>query len=573
MNDEHTFLMEVRSAEFFDGTLATETPVERYGQDEVLLISPKTVELHTKDVPLLDNHNQGRQIGIVEQIAVVGKKLVGRIRFATDRYSQEIMEDVKEGIRQNLSIGYKVLNSFIEDGTVFVDKFKVLEASVVPIPADQNAGFGRSNDANYSFRTINFKYRYKTMENEKLSRSERKSKYNSDFSSISREDASEMFNLARKHGLTDLYARAMEDGLGLDEFRGQLLREIDNSKPLETMSAPYVNTRAKEEYSIVNAIKGLDDPRQRGLEWEISQDMERTQTKSNPNSVLIDTRAMTSGTAGANTIQTNVASNIQDFIQAQMVVMNTNPQVFNGNVGDLLVPVGSSASGATILQTDGTTQSAETTPTLTNKTLSPTRLADVVPLSYGFLQQSTPDVESYVRNLIARTFSAKMDEQILVGSGSSGQVQGVLGTSGINAVSNGGSEVTFANFLSALSELGADNVNLTNLSIIVPSGNIDNLVSAVKYANTDSPLLEMEAEVDGKIGSIMGYPVYASSQLTADNYLVGDFSHLAVANWGGLEINKNEFYDDRRFLCSLNAILSFDAAVLQANAFCKVTKA
>ena len=88
--------MEVRNAEFFNGTLATETPVDRNGIDEILLISPKTVELHTKDVPLLDNHNQGRQIGIVEQIQVVGKKLIGRIRFATDKYSQEIMNDVKE---------------------------------------------------------------------------------------------------------------------------------------------------------------------------------------------------------------------------------------------------------------------------------------------------------------------------------------------------------------------------------------------------------------------------------------------------------------------------------------------
>jgi HK97 family phage major capsid protein len=106
----------------------------------------------------------------------------------------------------------------------------------------------------------------------------------------------------------------------------------------------------------------------------------------------------------ASTIQTTVDQSIQDFIQAKSVMANVNAQRFNGLVGDLQIPIGSSASGATVIATDGTTQSAETTPTLTSKTLSPTRIADVIPLSYGLLQQSSPDVESYIRRLIGNTF-------------------------------------------------------------------------------------------------------------------------------------------------------------------------
>ena len=249
------------------------------------------------------------------------------------------------------------------------------------------------------------------MNDEKLSRSERKAE------ASLREEISEIIALGKQHGKDDLAQRYISEGKSITEFRSALLDSIA-SQPLNTPSfsdgagfstrkAPAFNKIGKQDYSIARAIESLDDPSKRGLEWEISQDLERTQKKSSPNSILIDTRTMTSGTAGANTIQTNVSANIQDFIQAQMVTMNTNPQVFNGNVGDLLIPVGSSASGATILATDGTTQSAETTPTLTNKTLSPTRIADVVPLSYGFLQQSTPDVEGYVRRLIANTFAAK----------------------------------------------------------------------------------------------------------------------------------------------------------------------
>ena len=67
----------------------------------------------------------------------------------------------------------------------------------------------------------------------------------------------------------------------------------------------------------------------------------------------------------------------------------------------------------------------------------------------------------------------------------------------------------------------------------------------------------MKAEDGGKIGEVLGYPVYATTKIAADNYIIGDFTQLAIANWGGLEIAKNDFYDDRRFISSLNAIMSF----------------
>ena len=138
---------------------------------------------------------------------------------------------------------------------------------------------------------------------------------------------------------------------------------------------------------------------------------------------------------------------------------------------------------------------------------------------------------------------------------------------------NGGTEVDFDNFVSAISELGTDAVDLSNLKLIINPANIDNLVTAVKYASTDSPILDMKAEQDGRIGTFNGYPVYATSACTVDNYIMGDFRELAIATWGGIEVSKNDFYDDRRFISSLNAIMSFDAGLLEPKAMCKITKA
>ncbi len=401
------------------------------------------------------------------------------------------------------------------------------------------------------------------MEEQKLSRSE---------SRKIREEISEIRALGVRHDLSDPADEYIANGNSLEQFRSYVLSNISNDEPLPIGKAPaYI--QQNQEYSVLRALEGIDDASKRGYEWEVSQDLERSMPKSNPNAVILDTRTMTSGTAGANTIQSTVQGNIHDFMQQKSIALNLGATTFGNNQGNLEIPLGTSSSGATVLATDGTTQSAETTPTLSKLTLAPTRIADVVPLSYGFLQQSTPDVEGYVRRLIAQTFAKVMDEQIMAGSGSSGNVQGILGTSGINAVSNGGSEVDFANFVSAISELGADSVDLSNLKLIVNPANLDNLVTAVKYSSTDSPILDMKAEADGRVGTFKGYPVFVTNAVTVDNYIMGDFRELAIASWGGIEISKNDFYDDRRFISSLNAIMSFNAGLLEPKAMCKITKA
>ena len=71
-NKQPAFLMEIREAEFYEGTIATETPVMRQnGDEEILVIHPTNEELHTKELPLLENHNHDKQIDEVENIRFV----------------------------------------------------------------------------------------------------------------------------------------------------------------------------------------------------------------------------------------------------------------------------------------------------------------------------------------------------------------------------------------------------------------------------------------------------------------------------------------------------------------------
>ena len=561
MEEEKKIELEIRGSESYEAIASSEFPVERDGIDEVLIHTEEAIDLSRFPVPLLVNHNMDNQIGVVENPRIEDGKLKVSIRFTNDALGKQYEEDVIDKVRNNLSIGYKVLKSKIINGINEVSNFLIMEVSSVPVPADPTATFRKSDLK----QTNNLIYRNMNMEDKKLSRSEANS---------IREEISEIRALGKQHNLSDLADQYIENANTLEQFRSAVLDNVANDQPLPVAKAPAFIQSRNESYSVANAILGMDDVSKRGFEWEVSKDLERSQPKLNPNNIIIDmTRTMNSGTAGANTIETAVSSSIQEFMQQKSIMQNLGATNFGGNTGDLKIPVGSSDSGATVIATDGTTQVAEVTPTLTNKLLSPSRFGTVIPMSYGFIQQSTPDVESYVRNLIAQTFAATMDDQIIGGSGSGGNVTGILNTSGINAVSNSGTEVTFANFLEAIGKLGEDHVDVSNLKLVINPANIDNLVTAVKYASTDSPILDMRAEPDGRVGTFMGYPVFATSKISADNYLLGDFRQLAIASWGGLELGKNDYYDTRRFISAITGIISFDATPLQPTAFCKVTKA
>ena len=190
-NKQPAFLMEVREAEFYEGTIATETPVMRQdGDEEILVMHPTNVELHTKDLPLLENHDHSKQIGVVENIRFVGNKLMAKIRFANDEYSQMLKQDVDDKIRQNLSIGYRILDYFYENGKKMVNKFSIHEVSLVPIPADPNSGIGRNSELSYSVRNIEFK-----KGKEMTTKSERK-------------EVAEIVALGNRHNMSDVAHRS-----------------------------------------------------------------------------------------------------------------------------------------------------------------------------------------------------------------------------------------------------------------------------------------------------------------------------------------------------------------------------
>jgi len=132
---------------------SSETPVERWYGAEILSHAAGAVRMdRLKDgAPLLLQHDADKQIGVI-QSARIDQDKTGRatVRFSRGALGDEIMQDVADGIRSKVSVGYMIHNLVMDESSDDGDTYRVtdwepLEISIVSIPADNAVGVGRAH--------------------------------------------------------------------------------------------------------------------------------------------------------------------------------------------------------------------------------------------------------------------------------------------------------------------------------------------------------------------------------------------------------------------------------------------
>lgn len=127
-------------------TFSTENPVERWFGVEVLDHSAGAVRMDriTDGAPFLMDHDMRDQRGVVESAEIKGKEGRAKIRFSRSERGQDLMDEVKDGIRTKISVGYRVHQFVITENGNSPDEYRAtdwepLEISSVSIPADPGA--------------------------------------------------------------------------------------------------------------------------------------------------------------------------------------------------------------------------------------------------------------------------------------------------------------------------------------------------------------------------------------------------------------------------------------------------
>ncbi|MGX9855783.1 phage major capsid protein [Limimaricola variabilis] len=372
---------------------SSEIEVERWFGIEVLSHDPGAARMERllDGAPLLLDHNRRDQIGVIESARIDADRR-GRavVRFGKSARAQEIFDDVRDGIRKHVSVGYLVHKLEIEERAGQADLVRVIdwepiEVSIVSIPADASVGVGRaagagnppeeqappvSDDrgidsadgvpaAGSQKRSDAMKtkilrdgagnlVRAKVDEDgqivetlevlEEAGESERQLQRTG--SEAERARVREIMDMGEQYGAADLARDFVRDGKGAAEFQRALLDHLNDSarsaSPLSERSNIGLTEREADSFSFVRAIRALADPTNRraqeaaAFEFEASEAAAQAAGRSAEGIMVpadVLTRALNTATSGATAGDTGGHSVATDLLSQSFVDMLRNRAV------------------------------------------------------------------------------------------------------------------------------------------------------------------------------------------------------------------------------------------------------
>jgi len=527
---------------------SSEQPYERDFGIEILDHDRANLEfMASGNAPLLLDHDATKQIGIVENASIDSDK-VGRatVRFGKSPLAEEVFNDVKDGIRRNISVGYEVFDmkalekASDDEGSskrTFKVGFKPLEASIVSIPADTSVGVGRSASLTNNNRIEGIK----TM-------SEEKTVNPNDVLKAERKRVDEILAYGSEHNCKDLANEHIKNGTSVEEFKGVLLNQIKD-KPLSSANDEIgMSKKEQKEYSLFKMINAQltgrwDDAR---LERECSDEIARKVGKSS-RGIYVPTeifkRDLTQGTASAGghvTPDVHRGDLFIDALRDGAKVLASGATVFRGLKGDIKIPklttkgtVGFVAENSAV---------SETNQAFSQVTMTQRDLGGYVDVSRQLMNNADPSIEQIIRNDMTSQIALKIDEVSYEGGGSN-EPQGIIGTSGIGnvAIGTNGGAITYDATIDLIKEVAQDNALKGNLAYHVTPEVVYQMRKTPKVASTDSMMIMDQAD------ALNGYSVFQSSVLpkdltkgtlsaTAHAMIFGNWADLLVGFYSGLDV-------------------------------------
>lgn len=559
--------------------VSSEEPVERSFGMEVLGHSAGDINMEfisSGRAPLLLDHNMEKQIGVIEEFKLdeTAKRTTAVVRFGKSALAREVFEDVKDGIRMNISVGYRIdkLERYEhKDETYYKAQWTPMEVSSVSVPADQSrlVGVGRSKDKN----NINFKEIKMSEDKKDINLDEVRTQTIDEAKAEFKRNSKEIIDLAARHNKRDLADKAIADGISVEEFRGVLLENISNNTPLETPSEIGMTKEEVRDFSLVRAIRAMANPADRkaqedaAFEFECSREAARQYGKDAqgimlPAEVLRtwSKRDINTGDDSTLIAEDYRAGDFIDVLRNSSSVLAAGATTLQGLQGNIVIPKKTAAASAGWIATEGNAAS-ESEMTSGSVTMSPKVVGAFTDATRLLLQQSSLDIENLIRDDLTKSIATAIDLGALAGSGSSGQPTGIKNTSGINTTTFAAANPTFAEIIAMESEVANDNGLVGNLGYICKPSDYGTL----KTTSKDSGSGMFVVEPDGRMN---GYNVVRSNQVTAGDFYFGNFADLLVGFYGGLDITVDPYSLSNTGSIRIVALQTMDVAVRHAVSFC-----
>ena len=147
----------------FNATIATAAPVQRCDAKGPFLevLDPAGLEIDGRDFPLLLDHRAASRetVGRAHSLTIDGYTVHAVLRLALADDVTPITQRIRDGTLRHVSAGYAVLkwaesiHPETRQRTKTATRWRLLEVSLTPLPADQNAIIHRTEDMAFDLQT------------------------------------------------------------------------------------------------------------------------------------------------------------------------------------------------------------------------------------------------------------------------------------------------------------------------------------------------------------------------------------------------------------------------------------
>lgn len=578
---------------------SSEQPVQRYdwrdGKDymEVLSHAATDVDLSrlNNSHPLLLNHDTEKQIGVVKSASIgEDKKARATVKFSRSALGTEVLQDVQDGIRTLVSVGYRVgreVSREQRDGMEYrTFVWTPHEVSIVPIPADTSVGVGRAES-----EPTNNEPAAPAAEptaasaaviNEPLNNTKNMPDNTPAAAPVPAANndkrTNEILAIAEKYDAFKDARAFIADNKTAEDFMRHILETKFAAKPVITDGNIGMNQKEQRDYSLVKAIRALTSGKWDGaeLEREASNAMAKMLGRETsgffiPTEIQNGKRDLAAGTnnLGKYTVQTNVlGSSLIELLRNATVTKELGARQLSGLTGNVAIP--SQAGGATAYWVAENGQTTGSNLTFGQVALTPKRLSAVSALSKQLIAQSSVDVEGLVRMDFARIMAIALDAAALTGDGQSNNPTGILSTGSIGSITFGGA-ATYQDFVDMESSLATANALLGSPAFVVDAATRAKLRILPQIGST-YPTWVWEKPVASGIageGSILGYRAVSTQQLVDSHKVIfGNFNDLIIADWVGMDVTVDPYTlaDKNQIKITVNGL--FDVGVRHVGSFC-----
>lgn len=580
---------------------------------------------------LLVDHDWSDQVGVVESVTI-GADRRGRavVRFGRSARANEIFQDVVDGIRKHVSVGYRVHDAKLVETRNGVDVFRItdwepLEISLVSVPFDHSVGIGRSlekpqeepaaaapqtatvqsgaateeNQSSEEFRNMKIKVirdasgnlvRAEVDENgsilkvlevlEEAGADVRSAQRNA--SEAERKRTASILEMGEKYGCADLARDYVKDGKTADDFARAALEHINkkHSRPLneQTRDADIgLTDKEVRSYSFLNVVRALSNPTDRKLQEAAKFEFEASRAAAEkagkePQGLMIPTdvlsRALNSTTTGTNPGDTGGYAIATELLSQSFVEMLRNRNT--------IMTLGTSLSG------------------LVGNIDIPRQIAGAQGYWLGEDQdagEGTPDLDQISLSPktvgafteITRKFmqQSSLDAEALVRSDLASALATTIDKAGYYGTGSSNQPRGIANYV-GINAVDFDAVNpayaeLVSMETEIAADNAD--VARMAYVLNARMRGHMKTTpkfasgTDAGVlwetgGTVNGYRAEVTNQVNAGDVFMGNFADLIIGLWGGLDLTVDPYSNSKSGKLRIVVFQDVDFVLRRLESFC-----